>query len=398
MSVSKTMVKMAESVKRELLDAIMCTLPFFIRDGEEEYGRQTDIMSMLASETENVREANAITEAAQGRAETGTVNFDILNGVKALFADEKAIQSAVGLALTENNFAGRTDGIKISAEQGRSAEIFVPKEIEGYIKESVKHTEAVNDFFEKNIRERINSVMRETDERTQTALPIVFEKAGEYPYTGNNTAGQITKIYETAFNGRDVIKNAAGDVFSTLSGGTEVFFGHGNDGSLAFYGGNLNVPTAAIFEKGKTNPEYKPAGDIDAAERNGIFDIYCGGAESAAADIQKTKEIFDAEKRVTEDFGRIYAQEKLFNIPGEAANYPQTAFGGYTYGDISDVKDISFDSVQPESVPQKIEIIFENGSITNNITANADTDTIIDEFADRLKEALTTAAEGAYSY
>ena len=106
-------------------------------------------------------------------------------------------------------------------------------------------------------------------------------------------------------------------------------------------------------------------------------------------------------------------QEKIVgNSPERFDVYSESEYGGVSAAEISmrefennempKNKEIS-DSIEhiygyeknaELSGNEKIEIFFENGSIVNNFTKDMDIDDIVDEFAERLREAICSSAEG----
>ena len=145
---------------------------------------------------------------------------------------------------------------------------------------------------------------------------------------------------------------------------------------------------------------------IEQKKREGL-EIYDSGTDYAIQQrtvIQEMENIYNTKAQEIEERRQARSDEivsRMAEAFGEDIMPAERAAGmesEYFIGDIPSVEEIYTEPSFGADGEKRVEVVFESGSITNNISSEADVDEIMDEFANRLREAITTAAEGVYAY
>ena len=104
---------------------------------------------------------------------------------------------------------------------------------------------------------------------------------------------------------------------------------------------------------------------------------------------EKTAAYSDTEKNILSESTGFYVFDKGTS---SYEAYNEMLKNKEIYDRINNVSE--FESSEKEISGEKIEVIFEAGSIENSFSSAADMDEIVNEFAQRLQEAICSAAEG----
>ncbi len=143
---------------------------------------------------------------------------------------------------------------------------------------------------------------------------------------------------------------------------------------------------------------------VDTFEKNDRIMSFFVRESYSGHEVQTMKDVYNSQVWESEERRQARSDEivsRMTEAFGEDIMPAERAAGmesEFFIGDIPSIDEIYNETSFGADGENRVEVVFESGSITNNITSETAVDEIMDEFANRLREAITTAAEGVYAY